>query len=147
MQAVQTNSNSHEPSVWSIVASQLIFFISFQLAGIFLPNPVALCVAGGIMSFVIYFNTPKKKVGFFKFFFAANLVMLSFVAGFYWLAPFLENFIPTFWAFFLPFVLLSNLLYLMPSLIEQEPIPYWKWFLGSLVFGALFAYFIGNSKI
>lgn len=146
MESVQPNKNSRESAFWDAVIFPATFFISFKFLEIFLAVPVALFLASGIGAFFAYFDAPKKNIGFFKFLFSVLFVSLSFIAVGYWLVPFAENFIPTFWAYFLPFFLLANLFHIVPTLKERKPIPFWKWLLGSLVYSALIAYFISNAK-
>lgn len=144
MEAVQAKKDSRESAFWDAVIFPLIFIIAFKFLELVFAVPFALFSASGIAAFFAYFDAPKKNIGFFKFLFSILLVSLSFIAVWYWLAPFLADFIPTFWSYFLPFFLLANLLYLMPTLKERKPIPFWKWTLGSLVYSALTAYFISS---
>ncbi|MCD9185572.1 MAG: hypothetical protein LUM44_04010 [Pyrinomonadaceae bacterium] len=146
MEAVQAKKDSRESAFWDAVIFPLIFIIAFKFLELFFAVPFALFLASGIAAFFAYFDAPKKNIGFFKFLFSILSVSLSFIAVWYWLAPFLADFIPPFLAYFLPFSVLANLLYLMPPLKERKPIPFWKWTLGSLIFSALAAYFIGNAK-
>lgn len=144
MEAVQAKKDSRESAFWDAVIFPLIFIIAFKFLELVFAVPFALFSASGIAAFFAYFDAPKKNIGFFKFFFSVLFVSLSFIVVGYWLVPFAENFIPTFWSCFLPFFLLANLLYLMPTLKERKPIPFWKWTLGSLVYSALTAYFISS---
>lgn len=144
MEAVQAKKDSRESAFWDAVIFPLIFIIAFKFLELVFAVPFALFSASGIAAFFAYFDAPKKNIGFFKFFFSVLFVSLSFIAVGYWLVPFAENFIPTFWSYFLPFFLLANLFHLVPPLKERKPIPFWKWTLGSLVYSALTAYFISS---
>lgn len=140
MQAVQAHQGSRQKSFWEgslssgVVIFSTIFF--YEIFGFV----TALIIAGFLGGIVGYFDTPKTKVGFFRYFLTIQLgfLAIALIGGF--LSPFLSDFIPAFAAYFLPFFLLINIWNQMPELTEREKPPLWRSLLESFLASLVLAY-------
>lgn len=146
MEAVQSHQDSRENQIVDGRVAAIILIVAGVFLGKYIGFEFALVIGGILSTIVLYFENPKIKGGFVKFFLTLQLWIVLVVGMIKFLPSFLESFIPTFWAFFLPLLILSNISYVMPSLIERKKYPFWQWTLGSLICCALFAYFISNAK-
>lgn len=146
MEAVQSHQDSRENQIVDGRVAAIILIVAGVFLGKHIGFEFALVIGGILSTIVLYFENPKIKGGIVKFFLTMQLWIVIVIGLIRFLPSFLENFIPSFWAFFLSFLILSNISYVMPLPIERKKYPFWQWTLGSLIFCALFAYTISNAK-
>jgi len=140
----ETTEQPKKSSFWSGFWFPAVFGFSSSIFREFVSLPVAWFLAGILGSCISYVALPKPRIGIVKYFaFIQTVLLVTFFA--IWLVPPLfQTFMPAFWAYALPLLLLANAIYFVPPLDGSKRGAWWKHFLGSLVAAALFGWFLSS---
>lgn len=143
--AVEKNEQAQKSLLWDVVCFTLAFILCAQIMRDIVPPPLLWTLAAFVASCTSYLAFPVFNAGFIKYVVLIQ-VCLTPVIIFMWLVPpLLEKFMPPFWAYFVPMLLLANAVYFVPHLDAGKRGALWKWFLGSAVFAAIFGWFLSSS--
>ena len=142
----ETAEQPQKSSFWSSFWFPAVFGFSSSIFREFVSLPVAWFLAGILASFVGYIALPKPRVGIVKYLaFLQSALLVTFVA-IWFVPPLLQNFMPAFWAYALPLLLLANAIYFVPPLYGSKRGALWKWLLSSFFIAGFFGWFLSSLE-